>query len=52
MPMVSAPAASCAVPNSIAVARQTSITVQANWRIAFDFIDGDACVVNYEDCHR
>ena len=28
-----------------------SITVQANWRITFDFIDGDAHIVNYEDYH-
>ena len=28
-----------------------SIAVQANWRIAFDFIDGDAHIVNYEDYH-
>lgn len=28
-----------------------SVTVQANWRITFRFIDGDAEVVNYEDYH-
>ncbi|WP_174889451.1 type II toxin-antitoxin system RelE/ParE family toxin [Candidatus Williamhamiltonella defendens] len=28
-----------------------SITVRANWRITFQFINGDAYVVNYEDYH-
>jgi toxin HigB-1 len=28
-----------------------SVTVQANWRITFRFIDGDAEIVNYEDYH-
>lgn len=28
-----------------------SITVQANWRITFQFVDGDVWVVNYEDYH-
>jgi proteic killer suppression protein len=28
-----------------------SVTVQANWRITFRFVDGDAEVVNYEDYH-
>jgi len=28
-----------------------SITVQANWRITFRFIEGDAEIVNYEDYH-
>ncbi|MDR1999825.1 MAG: type II toxin-antitoxin system RelE/ParE family toxin [Frankiaceae bacterium] len=28
-----------------------SITVQANWRITFDFHDGDAHIVDYEDYH-
>ncbi len=28
-----------------------SITVQANWRITFRFINGDAEIVNYEDYH-
>jgi len=28
-----------------------SITVQANWRITFDFIEGDAYIVDYEDYH-
>lgn len=28
-----------------------SITVQANWRVAFEFSDGDAHVVDYEDYH-
>ncbi|MDY6991590.1 MAG: type II toxin-antitoxin system RelE/ParE family toxin [Pseudomonadota bacterium] len=28
-----------------------SVTVQANWRITFRFQNGDAEVVNYEDCH-
>ena len=26
-----------------------SVTVQANWRVTFRFVDGDAEVVNYED---
>ncbi|MEZ4714151.1 MAG: type II toxin-antitoxin system RelE/ParE family toxin [Caldilineaceae bacterium] len=28
-----------------------SVTVQANWRITFQFIEGDAEVVNYEEYH-
>ncbi|WP_114195564.1 type II toxin-antitoxin system RelE/ParE family toxin [Edaphovirga cremea] len=28
-----------------------SITVTGNWRITFEFIDGDAYIVNYEDYH-
>lgn len=32
-------------------AGQWSITVTGNWRIVFEFIDGDAYIVNYEDYH-
>ena len=28
-----------------------AITVRANWRLTFDFADGDAFIVNYEDYH-
>ena len=28
-----------------------AVTVQANWRITFRFINGDAEIVNYEDYH-
>jgi proteic killer suppression protein len=28
-----------------------TVTVQANWRITFRFVDGDAEVVDYEDYH-
>ena len=28
-----------------------AVPVQANWRLTFRFIDGDAEVVNYLDCH-
>jgi len=28
-----------------------SITVNGNWRVTFEFIDGDAYIVNYEDYH-
>lgn len=28
-----------------------SISVSGNWRITFEFIDGDAYIVNYEDYH-
>ena len=28
-----------------------AVTVQANWRVTFRFIDGDAEVVNYLDYH-
>jgi proteic killer suppression protein len=28
-----------------------SITVNANWRITFEFSDGNIYIVNYEDCH-
>jgi len=28
-----------------------SITVNGNWRIIFEFIDGNAFILNYEDYH-
>ena len=28
-----------------------AVTVQANWRITFSFVEGDAEVVDYEDYH-
>jgi proteic killer suppression protein len=28
-----------------------SVTVQANWRITFQFENGDVEIVNYEDYH-
>lgn len=28
-----------------------SVTVRANWRITFEFKDGDAYILNYEDYH-
>ncbi|MFP4306227.1 MAG: type II toxin-antitoxin system RelE/ParE family toxin [Desulfococcaceae bacterium] len=28
-----------------------SIDVSQNWRVVFRFQDGNAYVVNYEDCH-
>jgi toxin HigB-1 len=28
-----------------------AVTVQANWRITFQFSEGDAEIVNYEDYH-
>lgn len=28
-----------------------SITVSGNWRITFEFVDGDAYILNYEDYH-
>jgi proteic killer suppression protein len=28
-----------------------SITVSGNWRVTFEFRDGDAYVLNYEHCH-
>ena len=28
-----------------------SITVSGNWRITFEFIDGNVYIVNYEDYH-
>ncbi|MCB8888299.1 type II toxin-antitoxin system RelE/ParE family toxin [Halomonas malpeensis] len=28
-----------------------SVTVSGNWRMTFRFEDGDAEIVNYEDCH-
>ena len=28
-----------------------SVTVRANWRITFEFTDGDAYILNYEDYH-
>ncbi|GLQ00617.1 hypothetical protein GCM10007891_24700 [Methylophaga thalassica] len=32
-------------------AGEHSITVSGNWRIVFEFINGDAHLVNYEDYH-
>lgn len=31
--------------------RVWSITVNGNWRITFEFIDGNAYILNYEDYH-
>jgi proteic killer suppression protein len=28
-----------------------AVTVQANWRVTFQFLDGDAEIVSYEDHH-
>jgi proteic killer suppression protein len=28
-----------------------AVTVQANWRVTFRFVDGNAEIVNYEDYH-
>jgi proteic killer suppression protein len=28
-----------------------SITVSGNWRLTFEFVDGDVYVLNYEDYH-
>lgn len=28
-----------------------SITVSGNWRLTFEFIDGDVFILNYEDYH-
>lgn len=28
-----------------------SITVSGNWRVTFEFVDGNAYIVNYEDYH-
>jgi proteic killer suppression protein len=28
-----------------------SITVNGNWRVTFEFVDGDAFILNYEDYH-
>lgn len=30
---------------------QWSITVNKNWRLTFEFIDGDVYILNYEDYH-
>jgi proteic killer suppression protein len=30
---------------------QWAIDVSKNWRITFEFVDGDAYIVNYEDYH-
>lgn len=30
---------------------QWAVTVSGNWRITFEFIDGNAHIVNYEDYH-
>ncbi len=31
--------------------RRWSITVNGNWRITFEFVDGNAFVLDYEDYH-
>ena len=31
--------------------RYYTVKVSGNWRIFFQFIDGDACVVDYDDYH-
>ncbi|GAB3730423.1 type II toxin-antitoxin system RelE/ParE family toxin [Silanimonas algicola] len=31
--------------------RQWSITVNGNWRLTFEFVDGDVHVLDYEDYH-
>ena len=28
-----------------------SITVNGNWRVTFEYSDGNVYIVNYEDCH-
>ena len=28
-----------------------SITVNGNWRVTFEFVDGNAYILNYEDYH-
>ncbi len=28
-----------------------AVTVNGNWRITFEFVDGDASVIDYEDYH-
>lgn len=28
-----------------------SISVNGNWRVTFEFIDGNAYIINYEDYH-
>jgi proteic killer suppression protein len=28
-----------------------SITVNSNWRVTFEFVDGNAYILNYEDYH-
>jgi len=31
--------------------RRWAINVSGNWRITFEFVEGDAYIVNYEDYH-
>lgn len=31
--------------------RQYSVNVSGNWRVFFEFIDGDAYIVDYDDYH-
>lgn len=33
------------------LAGRWSITVSGNWRLTFEFRDGNAYVLDYEDCH-
>ncbi len=28
-----------------------SVTVNGNWRVTFEFVDGNAYIINYEDYH-
>lgn len=30
---------------------QYSVRVSGNWRVIFEFVNGDACVVDYDDYH-
>ena len=30
---------------------QYSVRVSGNWRVFFEFINGDACIVDYDDYH-
>ena len=31
--------------------RRWSIWVNGNWRLTFEFLDGDVHILDYEDCH-
>jgi len=33
------------------MANRWSVTVSGNWRMTFEFRDGNAYVLDYEDCH-
>jgi toxin HigB-1 len=38
-------------PLKVGMRGRWSITVSGNWRVTFEFQDGNACILDYEDNH-